>query len=110
MAELGELGEVQAELEKRGGGILAVSVDAPQESRAVVARKHLPFPILSDAGRSVIQSYGLVHARGGPGGSDIAIPAKLLIDTRGRILWRAIAHRIQDRPDPADVLAVVRKL
>lgn len=110
MAELGELGDVQAELERRGGTILAVSVDPPAESNRMVKGRKFRFPVLADVDRTVIREYGVLHAQGGPGKSDIALPAQFLVERDGRIVWRHVAEKIQDRPDPEDVLAEVRRL
>jgi peroxiredoxin len=88
----------------------AVAVDAPADSLGVVRRNKLAFPILVDAAGEAMRSYGVLHERGGPDGGDIAIPAHFLIDRDGRIVWRRIAQRVQDRPDPAEVLEQIRKL
>ncbi len=100
MSELRGLGVIHEELAKRGGGVIAISVDTPEESKRVVERNKLPFPILSDPDLAVIDAYGLRHAGGGPDGGDIAIPAHFLIGAEGRIRWKRVASRIQDRSDP----------
>ena len=110
LSELVELGPVAAELKRRGGQLLAISVDPPEESRRVVEGRKLPFRILSDSDRKVIQSYGLVHARGGVHGEDIAIPAQILIGRDGKIVNRHISARVQDRLDPDSALETVQKL
>lgn len=110
MAELRGLGAIQAELQKMGVRMIAVSVDSPAESAKVISRNKLPFPILSDANRTVIREYGLVHTGGGPGASEIAIPANILVDHDGKILWRHIATKVQDRADPDDLVAAVRRV
>ncbi len=98
------------ELSRVGGRLLAVAVDEPQDARRVVERIGLEFPILCDTKREVIRAYGLVHEGGGLDGSDIAIPAHLLIDRDGRIISRYVSRRIQDRLDPRDVLANIRRM
>lgn len=90
--------------------MLAVSVDEPAQSRALVARFELPFRSLCDTSRDVVRRYGLLHAGGGPGGSDIAVPALLLVRPDGAIAWRHVSRSAQDRADPADVMAAVRAL
>ena len=110
MAELRGLGEVNAELKRRGGRLWAISVDSPRKSREVVNRNKLEFPILADIDRKVIAAFGLVHEGAGPHGRDIALPAHVLIDRQGRIAWRHVAKRIQDRPNPKDVLEQIRAL
>jgi len=76
----------------------------------VIEDDGLPFPILSDAERSVIRAYGLAHEGGGPEGETIAVPAELLLRPDGSIAWRHVARRITDRADPADTLAAVERL
>jgi peroxiredoxin len=109
-AELRGLGAVHEALVARGGGALALSVDPSEASREVVDSLDLPFPILADTSRDVVRRYGLLHAGGGPGGSDIAVPALFLLRPDGSIAWRHVARRIQDRADPADVLGLVERL
>ena len=89
------------------GRLLAVSVDPPGRSLQVVSKNSLNFSILSDVDREVIRLYGLFHAKGAPDGSDIAIPAMFLVDREGRIVWRRVSSRIQDRADPQVVLAKI---
>lgn len=105
--ELVGLDKISAEFEKANVQLLAVCVDAPSESRKVVDKNDLGFPILADEDRTVIKAYGLVHAGEGPKGTDIAIPAHVLIARDGRILWRHVSKRIQDRLAPKDVLEQV---
>ncbi len=90
--------------------MLAISVDPQERSKRVVEQNGLGFPVLCDAQHEVIEAYGLLHEGGGPGGSDIAVPAHVLIDRDGRIVWRFISRRITDRLTPEDILATVTKL
>lgn len=97
-------------MKKHGGQIFAVSVDPPERSRKVVEKYQIPFPILADVDRKVIKEYGLVHAHGGPDDSDIAIPANILIDKSGRVIWRYISRTAYDRADPAITLEKIRAM
>ena len=90
--------------------MLAVSVDTPEQSRELVAADGLPFRILSDTTRSAIRRYGLLHEGGGPGGTDIAVPAQFLVRPDGSIAWRHVSRRIQDRAEPAETLAAIAAL
>lgn len=90
--------------------MIAVSVDAPSESRDVVERLDLPFDILSDVDATVVRQFGLLHASGNPHGGDTTVPAMFLIGREGEVLWRRIAQRIQDRPDPREILDVIERL
>lgn len=90
--------------------MLAISVDPPEKSRAVVEKHELGFPILADTERAVIAAYGVVHKGGGPQGTDIALPANFLIDRTGRVVWQHVSEMVQDRPDPAEVMREVQSL
>lgn len=89
--------------------LFVISADAPDRSQKLIERNDLKFAFLSDRERTVIRDYGVLHAGGGPSGEDIALPAYFLIDRDGRILWRRVAARIQDRPDPREVLSILRE-
>ena len=90
--------------------MLAISVDAPDDSRRLRDELALPYRLLSDVDRAVLGAYGLAHERGGPGGETIAVPAELLVSRDGTIAWRHVARRITDRADPAAALAAVEGL
>jgi len=110
VAELGQLRGVAAELRRQGGWLMAISVDRPADLRKVVELVGPDTLVLSDPEAKVIRDYGLLHEQGGLDGEDIAIPAHILIARDGRIIWKHVAQRIQDRPDPADVLTRVQAL
>ena len=97
-------------LKSKGGRLLAICVDSPEQSKRVVDKYKLNFSILADEKAEVIRQYGLFHPGGSMEGRDIAVPAHVLIDRSGRIAWRHKADKIQDRPDPADVLAAIEAL
>jgi peroxiredoxin len=58
----------------------------------------------------VARRYGLVHARGGPEGQDVPRPATVVLDRHGVVRWFSVSRNFQVRPDPGDVLRVVRSL
>lgn len=87
-----------------------VSVDSIEDSRRVVEKSHLPYAILSDPNLEVIKSFGVVHEKGSPESKDIAIPSHFVISKDGHIRWRHIAERVQDRPDPQNGIAALKKL
>ena len=92
------------------GTLLAISVDSVAENKRVAMRNQLDFPILSDARRDVVWEYGLLQKGAGPGGSDVALPAMVLIDCHGRIIWQYVSKRVQDRPSVEAILKVVETL
>lgn len=107
-SELRGLGAINGELADLGVRLVAVSVDPAQRSRDVVERQHLPFTILADEQARLIRQFGLLHPGGGPGDTDIALPAHVLIDRERQIRWKYVADRIQNRLSPQQVLGHVQ--
>lgn len=94
-------------MKRRGGEVLAISVDSPADNARVVKEDGLAFPILSDPNRAAVRAYGLAHPGGHVRGEDIAIPTQVLVGTDGRVLWWRSARRVTDRPLPSEVLAAI---
>lgn len=92
-----------------GGRLLAISTDPPEKSREVVERRKLNFSVLSDPDAMILKAYGLAHEGGGPRGATIAMPAIVLINPQGEIVWRRKAQLIQDRPASEEVLDAVAR-
>lgn len=95
-------------MKKLGGRLMAVCTDPPKKSMEVVRKRKLNFPVLSDPDGEVLRAYGLLHEGGGLEGSNVAIPAQILIGKSGEILWRRKSERIQDRLAPDDVIEAIR--
>lgn len=108
-SELRGLSAAYDEFRKAGIRILAISTDPSGKSQQAIERIGLKFPLLSDADAKVIREYGLLHRGGGPDAGDVALPANYLVDRDGRIVWRRIAGRVQDRLDPSEILAAAEK-
>ncbi len=107
-AELRGLAGIEPALTAAGVRLLVVSVDPPATSLRVAERDDLALTFLSDPDARTIREYGVLHAGGGAKGEDIALPAMFLVAPDGRIVWRRVAGRTQDRPAPAEVLQTVR--
>ena len=100
------LGAVEKQIKRAGGTLMAISADEPADARRIAERFHLEFPVLADPKLEVISAYGLRHV-GGYGGRDIAAPAHFLIGTDGKVKWRFISHRQQERAgNDADIRAI----
>jgi peroxiredoxin len=109
-SELRGLVEADAAMKVQGGTLLAISADELEDLASLRTELELPFRLLSAAGLPTLADYGLEHAEGGPNGETIAVPAELLVGQDGRIGWRHVAERIQDRATPRQVLAAIARL
>jgi peroxiredoxin len=94
------------EFDRRGIRLAAISVDPPDINRSHRQKLGLSFPLLSDASAETIRRYNLLHAGAGPGGSDVALPAEILVDSTGTIRWVNLTESATVRLRPEQVLAV----
>jgi peroxiredoxin len=65
-----------------GSGVAGLAVDPPEESEALRRQLALPFPLLCDSQRKVLETWGLLNAREKGG---IARPAVFVIDRDLRV-------------------------
>ena len=94
--------------------MVTVSTDLPEE---IAADRHLhgiQARMLSDQQLIVTDAFGLrnmaIHSA--PPGDDteaLPVPATLLFDTRGKVLWIDISEDYQRRSDPSVVLAAMQQ-
>jgi peroxiredoxin len=89
---------------------VAISVDSPAISQDLSKKAGYTFTILSDPDATVIRRYHLLHAGGGPDGTDIARPAEFLVD-RGKIVrWTNFAEDVRVRARADEMLAAASQL
>lgn len=72
-------------------------------------KNELQFDVLCDVRLDAISAYGLKHHEPFHD-MDVSLPANILIDRNGRIVWMHVATKVQDRMDPEEVLRQVEKL
>jgi peroxiredoxin len=101
---LAEFRDRFAELTALGHGTAAVSVDTPEQSRAVVEQLALPFPLLCDPAREVVQVYGLFNRKEKGG---IAYPATFVLDRERTVRFRSL-DRLASRVDLNGLFAFLR--
>ena len=90
--------------------LVGISVDSPEETRALAQSQGHDFPLLADQGATTIRSYGVLHEHAGEKGKDIARPAEFLIDHGGTIRWVNLAPNVLSRLRPETVLDVMDHL
>jgi peroxiredoxin len=80
---------------------VAISADPPETTREHLAKMGWTYTFLSDARMETTRRYDLLHAKGSPGGGDIARPAEVLIDPSGVIRWVDLTedYRVRARPE-----------
>ena len=89
---------------------VAISVDAPEQSRDLRNKAGYTYTFLSDPQAEVIRRYGVLHKGGGEDGQDIARPAEFLVDRSGTVRWRNLTEDWRVRARPEQMLAAARQL
>jgi peroxiredoxin Q/BCP len=99
-----------SEFHDRGVEVVAISVDSPAESQKLCQSRGYGFPFLSDPNAEVIRRYGVLHAKAGEDGKDIARPAEFLVDAAGTVRWVNLTDDIRVRARPEAVLEAIKQL
>ncbi len=87
---------------------MAIAADKVADAKKVHVQNDLPFDILSDPDANVIETYGLLF-REPFRKINIALPANVLIDSSGTVVWKRVSDAVQDRVDPAELERVIRE-
>jgi peroxiredoxin len=108
--QLVQLQGKRAEIKAAGGTLIAISADSPEQSRALIAkldaRGHaLEFPLLTDPDRAACKALGVYDKD-----HDIALPAIVILDRKGKIAWTYAGENVFDRPEEAELIQTLQGL
>jgi peroxiredoxin len=81
--------------------VLGISGDTPFSHAEYHKRHALPFPLLSDVHRKVIQAYGVWDEE-----RNVAYRSTVVVDREGRVRWSQSGDRLMTRSG-AEVLRVL---
>lgn len=98
--QLGELQHQISRFESRNVEVVAVSVDAPNESLAMIDRLGLSFALGADPDQALIQTFRVQN----PDTQELAIHAVYLIAPDGEIFYRKVGRR---RPVSAELIDAI---
>jgi peroxiredoxin len=101
---LADYREHYLEIRSAGASVVAVSVDAPDESEALRVHLSLPFPILCDTERRVVRDWGIYNS-GEKGG--IAKPAVFIIDPSHVVRYAAVDGVVRRVP-AAEIVSLLQ--
>ncbi|MFM0162514.1 peroxiredoxin-like family protein [Paraburkholderia sediminicola] len=125
--ELQALEETLSEFEAAGATLVAISPQNPVNSRKSVRQNKLTFPILSDARNDVAAAFGLrfalpdylvalyknlkndLPAFNGDPSWTLPMPARYVVGQDGTILYSEVNPDYTRRPEPSDMLPVLRR-
>jgi len=98
------------DLEARGIRVAAISVDPPEASRNLRAKRGYTYTFLSDPDAAVITRYDLLHLKAGPSEQDVARPAEFLLDPGGTVRWVNLTESYWIRATPEQLLQATNAL
>jgi peroxiredoxin Q/BCP len=101
---LARLEKRRAEIEAKGAKLVAICVDPVEKSKAVVSKRSLGFPILSDPSGETMRSWGVWHES-----EKIALPGVFVVTRDGKVAWRFVSESVESRPYEDDVIDAVAK-
>ena len=87
-----QLGELQSQIERfeaRNTAIIAISVDTPEASLAMIERLGLSFALASDPDQRIVRASGVQN----PDTKELALHAVYLVDRDGEVVYRKVARR-----------------
>jgi AhpC/TSA family/Disulphide bond corrector protein DsbC len=95
-----------AELHTQGISIVAVSYDPVETLAKFATAKGITFPLLSDAGSSVIKQYRLLNDTHEPGTRTYGVPwpGTFMLDAQRRVTSRFFEERYQERSTASSTL------
>ena len=114
------------EIEQAGARLIAISPQTVKQSFFMHDQHRLRFPLLSDAGNQVARQFGLTYRvpdfqaevyrrafvnlpfTNGDESWELPIPATYILDHDGTVLYAAADEDYTERPDPSDIVAVLR--
>ena len=88
---------------------MGISVDAPDENKAMVEKLRLPFPLLSDPDAAAIAGWDVYDAVGGAHGP-IARPAIFVVGRDLSVPYRYVGRDFADRPPDTEVIAALESV
>ncbi len=128
-ADMSHLNKYVKVLEKLGARLIAISPEKPEYSRKIIAMQKLDFNVLFDEGNQVADQFGLswvlphdlmelyrdnLHINlplyNGDDQWKLPIPARFLVDTKGTIRYAESSVDYTRRPDPEQMISVLKNL
>jgi peroxiredoxin len=105
---------LRAEFEKRGVQVITVSTDTPEDIVEDRHRHGLQATMLSDRSLAVTDAFGLRNTAFHTGNprdeiAALPVPATVLVDKNGKVLWLDISEDYQRRSDPSVVLSAMQE-
>ena len=104
-----ELQSRYADITRQGLGLIAISYDAPETLRKFSDTRGITFPLISDAGSTIIKKYGLLNDTVDPQSRSFGIPhpGTFVVDRKGVVQARFFEDAYQERYTAATILSTL---
>jgi peroxiredoxin len=111
-AQLIDMNGGNAEIEKRGYRVAALSYDSPEILQAFTAKRHIAFTFLSDPKSEVIDTYKLRDPQYPPGSRAYGVPRPiiLILDRNEVIKAKLYEESYKVRPPVAAVISKLNEM
>jgi peroxiredoxin len=127
VGQMESVNQLASQIESVGATIAAISPQTVKQSFFMRDQHRLRFPLLCDVGNAVGRQFGLtyrvadfqeaVYRRAfvnlplvnGDESWELPIPATYILDTDGTVLYASANADYTERPEPADILQVLRE-
>ncbi|GAC1442646.1 MAG: hypothetical protein NVSMB52_00090 [Chloroflexota bacterium] len=93
------------EFERLEAQLAGISVDSIADNAEMVGKLSLPFPLLSDANGALIQRFNIWNE-----GGHIAVPALVVLDRAGKVVYSYSGHDFADRPGDGPLFDALRQV
>jgi hypothetical protein len=102
-----ELEQNRERIRNRGLGLAAISYDSVAVTRSFAERKHITFPLLSDAESKTIREFGILNDTVKPGTMTFGIPypGTYVVDPNGVVVSKYFEDDYRERVSASTILA-----
>ena len=127
VGQMEAMNQVVPQIEAAGASLVAISPQTVKQSFFMHDQHKLRFPLLSDAGNRVARQFRLTYRvpamqeavyrrafvnlpfTNGDDSWELPIPATYTLDRDGTVLFASTAEDYTERPEPAEIVEVLRK-
>jgi peroxiredoxin len=102
--QLGKLSQIEDELDSRGVGLAAISVDTAERSAEMIEDVGITISLLSDPEMQVISAYGVADDQ-----EPFAVPSTFVVRRDRTIHWHYVGETLLDRSDCSELLEIAER-
>jgi peroxiredoxin len=106
--DLQNYADVYNRIQAVGAELVAISADSPKNHRVLRDTLWIPFPLLSDAGFAVSESYGVYRSDDeGEGPDPHGEPALFVLDADGKVAYSQVSTGPKGIANPSEITMIL---